>query len=74
MTLTVTPETIYLSVIGILMIVQIFQWRFIYKLKDQIDQIWTQMAILVGTFGQEVKDLQDKFNGIKMLRIRRHAC
>lgn len=65
MTLTVTPETVYLSVIGILMIVQIFQWRFIYKLKDQIDQIWTQMAILVGTFGKEVKDLQDKFNGIK---------
>ena len=65
MTLTVTPETIYLSVIGILMIVQVFQWRSFFKLKDQIDQIWTQMAILVGTFGKEVKELQDKINGIR---------
>lgn len=65
MTLTVTPETIYLSVIGILMIVQVFQWRSIFKLKDQIDQIWTQMAILVGTFGKEVKELEQKINDIK---------
>jgi hypothetical protein len=65
MTLTVTPETIYLSVIGILMIVQIFQWRFIYKLKDEIDSVWSQMAILVGTFGKEVKELQDKIHDIK---------
>ena len=65
MTLTVTPETIYLSVIGILMIVQVFQWRSIFKLKDQIDQVWTQMAILVGTFGKEVKELEKKVNDIK---------
>lgn len=65
MTLTVTPETIYLSIIGILMIVQVFQWRSIFKLKDQIDQIWTQMAILVGTFGKEVKELEQKINDIK---------
>jgi len=65
MTLTVTPETVYLSIIGILMIVQVFQWRSIYKLKDQIDQVWTQMAILVGTFGKEVKELEQKINDIK---------
>jgi hypothetical protein len=65
MTLTITPETVYLSIIGILMIVQVFQWRSIYKLKDQIDQIWTQMAILVGTFGKEVKELEQKINDIK---------
>jgi len=65
MTLTVTPETVYLSIIGILMIVQVFQWRSIFKLKDQIDQVWTQMAILVGTFGKEVKELEQKINDIK---------
>tara|TARA_R110000868_G_C10916004_1_gene765312 strand:+ start:2081 stop:2281 length:201 start_codon:yes stop_codon:yes gene_type:complete len=65
MTLTVTPETVYLSIIGILMIVQVFQWRSIFKLKDQIDQVWTQMAILVGTFGKEVKELEKKVNDIK---------
>jgi hypothetical protein len=65
MTLTVTPETVYLFVIGILMIVQIFQWRSIFKLKDEINSVWNQMAILVGTFGKEVKELQDKINDIR---------
>lgn len=65
MTLTIKPEQIYLIVIGILMVVQVFQWRSIYKLKDEIDSVWNQMAILIGTFGKEVKELQDKFNGIK---------
>ena len=65
MTLTITPEIVYLSVIGLLMVVQVFQWRSIYKLKDQIDQVWTQMAILVGTFGKEVKELEQKINDIK---------
>ena len=62
MTLTIKPEQVYLIVIGLLMVVQIFQWRFIYKLKDEIDTVWNQMAILVGTFGKEVKELQDKIN------------
>jgi hypothetical protein len=42
-----------------------FLLRFIFKLKDEIDSVWNQMAILVGTFGKEVKELQDKFNGIR---------
>jgi hypothetical protein len=65
MTLTIKPEQVYLIVIGLLMVVQIFQWRFIYKLKDEIDTVWNQMAILVGTFGKEVKELQDKINDIR---------
>ena len=65
MTLTIKPEQIYLIIIGILMVVQVFQWRFIYKLKDEIDAVWSQMAILVGTFGKEVKELQDKIHDIK---------
>lgn len=65
MTLTIKPEQVYLIVIGLLMVVQIFQWRFIYKLKDEIDTVWSQMAILVGTFGKEVKELQDKINDIR---------
>jgi hypothetical protein len=65
MTLTIKPDQIYLIIIGILMVVQVFQWRSIFKLKDQIDQVWTQMAILVGTFGKEVKELEKKVNDIK---------
>ena len=60
MTVTIKPEHIYLAVIGVLMIVQVFQWRSIFKLKEELDNVWNQMAILVGTFGKEIKDLQDK--------------
>jgi len=65
MTLTIKPDQIYLIIIGILMVVQVFQWRSIFKLKDEIDSVWSQMAILVGTFGKEVKELQDKIHDIK---------
>ena len=65
MTFTLSTENIYLTIIVVLMVVQVFQWRSIFKLKDEIDSVWNQMAILVGTFGKEVKELQDKFNGIK---------
>jgi hypothetical protein len=65
MTFTLSTENIYLTIIVVLMVVQVFQWRSIFKLKDEIDSVWNQMAILVGTFGKEVKELQDKFNGIR---------
>lgn len=65
MTFTIKPDQVYLIVIAILMVVQIFQWRFIYMLKDEIDAVWNQMAILVGTFGKEIKELQDKIHDIK---------
>ena len=65
MTFTLSTENIYLAIIGLLMIVQVFQWRSIFRLKDEIDSVWNQMAILVGTFGKEVKELQDKYNDIR---------
>ena len=65
MTVTLSTENIYLAIIGFLMVVQVFQWRSIFRLKDEVDSVWNQMAILVGTFGKEVKELQDKFNGLK---------
>jgi len=65
MTVTLSTENIYLLIIGLLMVVQVFQWRSIFRLKHEVDSVWNQMAILVGTFGKEVKELQDKFNGLK---------
>lgn len=60
MTLTFTTEQIYLAIIFILLAVQFFQWRSIYKLKSEIDQVWTQMAMLVTTFGQQVEEVKKK--------------
>jgi hypothetical protein len=65
MTLTITAEQVYLIIIFVLLAVQFFQWRAIYKLKDQIDQIWTQMAVLVASMGKEIKDLEKRVNDIR---------
>ena len=65
MTVTLSTENIYLAIIAVLMVVQVFQWRSIFRLKEEIDSVWNQMAILVGTFGKEVKELQDKYNDIR---------
>jgi hypothetical protein len=65
MSVTLSAENIYLAIIGLLMVVQVFQWRSIFRLKDEIDSVWSQMAILVGTFGKEVKELQDKIHEIR---------
>jgi hypothetical protein len=65
MTVTLSTENIYLAIIGLLMVVQVFQWRSIFRLKDEVDSVWNQMAILVGTFGKEVKELQDKIHDIR---------
>jgi hypothetical protein len=65
MTVTLSTENIYLAIIAVLMVVQVFQWRSIFRLKDEVDSVWNQMAILVGTFGKEVKELQDKIHDIR---------
>lgn len=66
MTFTLSTENLYLIVIGVLMLIQIFQWRSIYKLKSETDQIWNQMVVLMATFGKEMKELQNKVdNAIK---------
>jgi hypothetical protein len=64
MTFTLKTEEFYLIVIAFLMLMQLLQWRAIYKLRQQIDEIWTQMVVLIGTFGKEVKDLQEKLNDV----------
>jgi hypothetical protein len=65
MTFTITREQVYLIIIFVLLAVQFFQWRSIYKIKDQIDQIWTQMAMLVASMGKEIKDLEQRVNDIR---------
>lgn len=62
MTFTVTTEQVYLGIIFALMVVQVFQWRSIYKLKYQVDQVWTQIAILVTTVTQQIEEIKKKQN------------
>lgn len=65
MTFTVTTEQVYLGIIIVLMIVQIFQWKSIYSLKNQVDQIWTQIAIVVTSVSQQIEEIKRKQNNAK---------
>ena len=65
MTVTLTTEQIYLAIIFILLAVQFFQWRSIYKLKNEVNSVWDQLAILVATFSQQIEDVKKKINNAK---------
>lgn len=64
MTFTINPEYIYLIVTVLLMLIQAIQWRFIYKLRKEIQQIWEQISILAisasGIFEKFKKDIDGK--------------
>jgi hypothetical protein len=58
MTLTISTENFYLGVIAFLTIVQIFQWRSIYKSKTEIDSIWRQIHLLTINIAAEILKLK----------------
>ncbi len=67
MTITITPEYIYLVATLILMLVQIIQWRIIIKLKKEIENIWQQISVLAissagffDKFQKKIDEKQDK--------------
>ncbi len=60
MTLTISTENLYLSIIFVLMIVQVFQWRAIFKLKDQLKLVWAQMYLLMTAIEKQSKDAKEK--------------
>ena len=58
MTFTVTTENFYLGIIVLLAIVQIYQWKVIYKLKSEISSIWHQIQILTVNVAAEIVKLK----------------
>jgi hypothetical protein len=65
MTFTISPDTVYLLVIAVLMIIQIYQWTYIYKIKKELASVWSQIAILVTSFATQVTKLENKINETK---------
>ena len=63
MTITITQEHFYLGVIVLLMIVQMFQWRAIYKLKGECDKIWEQLGTLVSGVSNQIISIQRDLSG-----------
>lgn len=66
MTVTITGEHVYLGVIGLLMVLQIFQWRAIGKLQKECSSLWEQIRVLVVNISNQItaiqKDLDSKEN------------
>lgn len=62
MTVTFTPEHIYISIIIILVAIQLYQQRTISKLEKECDDIWAQMGTLVGNITSQIMSLQKDIN------------
>lgn len=65
MTFTLTQEHIYLGIIIFLMGIQIYQWKQVYKLKDEVKKLWDQISIWNTMVAMKLLDTQkeiDKLN------------
>jgi predicted component of type VI protein secretion system len=58
MTFTITTENLYLAIIALFMIIQIYQWKAIYKIKSEIDSVWKQIHLLTMNVAAEILKLK----------------
>lgn len=63
MTFTITTENLYLGIIIFLMIIQIYQWKVIYNIKSEIDNLWKQIQILTVNVAAEIVKLKKDSDG-----------
>jgi phage-related tail protein len=64
MTVTLTIETLYIAIIVILMVLQIYQFTRVKYLEKEVKDLWDQIGTLTfsitGKFLEVQKDLNDK--------------
>ena len=64
MTVTLTIETLYIAIIVILMVLQIYQFTRVKYLEKEVKDLWDQIGTLTysitGKFLDMQKDLNDK--------------
>ena len=63
MTITITPEYLYLGVVLVLMIIQVFQWIIISRLKKEINNLWTQISIIAVSSSSILEKIEKKVDG-----------
>jgi hypothetical protein len=63
MTFTVTPEKFYLLVIFVLMIIQVYQFRLIHRLRGDHNALWLQVQNLIMTAASAISQLEKKIDG-----------
>jgi hypothetical protein len=58
MTFTITTENLYLGIIIFFIAIQIYQWKFIYNIKSEIDSVWKQIHLLTINIAAEILKLK----------------
>ena len=62
MTITFTQEHLYVGIIIVLVIIQLYQQKLISKLEKECDDIWSQLGTLVGSLTTQILSLQKDIN------------
>jgi hypothetical protein len=62
MIVTITKEMVYIGLIALLLILQIYQTRRIEKNKKDIDALWNQMQSLVLSIASALDQLEKKID------------
>lgn len=58
MTLTINPEHVYIAIILLLMVIQIYQWTLVKKLIKECDLLWTQIGTLAAGLSNQIINMQ----------------
>ncbi len=58
--LTLTENQIYLAIIVLLLVLQVYQQYQIHKLKKNLEQLWGQFAMVVLNVGTKLQELELK--------------
>jgi len=62
MTITFTQEHLYIGIIVVLLLLQVYQVRLIKKLEKECDDIWAQLGTLVGNVTSQILSMQKDIN------------
>jgi hypothetical protein len=65
MIVTITKEMIYIGLIALLLILQIYQTNRIEKNKKDIDALWNQLQSLVLSVASALDSLENKIDEVK---------
>jgi hypothetical protein len=63
MTFTVTTQTFYLIVIFVLMALQVYQFRIIYKLRQDHNSLWLQVQNVILNIAGAITQIEKKIDG-----------
>lgn len=65
MTLEITQEHVYIGIIVVLAVVQIFQWSYIRGVNKVVEDILEHIRVITTLYGQKIIELEKKIKDEK---------